>query len=61
LTRETEKGGIMINNKRAENKLPPMNMVFVDMVLANVNEKGEGQYSNKVSSTNIRKFIAENK
>ena len=51
----------MINNKRAENKLPPMNMVFVDMVLANVNEKGEGQYSNKVSSTNIRKFIAENK
>jgi len=38
-----------------------MEMVCVDMVLASVNEKGEGHYSNKVSSTNIRKYIADQK
>ena len=34
LTREVEKGGIMINEARAKNKLQPLELVFVDMILA---------------------------
>ena len=34
LTRESEKGGEMINQKRAENGLEPIELVFVDMILA---------------------------
>ena len=32
LTRETEKGGVFINNKRAENGLNALTPVFVDIV-----------------------------
>jgi phosphopantetheine adenylyltransferase len=50
LTRETEKGGVMINDKRKENGLGPMEMVVIEMVM--------GSEESKVSSTNIRKYIA---
>ena len=60
LTRETEKGGNMINEARVKNGFPPLEIVFAEMVLAEVIEGGEDQFSNKVSSTFIRKFIAEN-
>lgn len=54
LTRETAKGGQMVNDKRAENKLEPLNLVFVDMVLASVSEAGANNFSNKTSSSYIR-------
>ena len=34
LTREVEKGGVMINEVRAKNNLQPLELVFVDMILA---------------------------
>jgi phosphopantetheine adenylyltransferase len=60
LTRETEKGGTMINDARVKNQLPPLEIVFAEMVLTEVIEGGEDQFSNKVSSTFIRKYISEN-
>lgn len=35
LTREVEKGGKMINDVRFKNGLKPLDLVFVDMILAN--------------------------
>ena len=35
LTREVEKGGKMINDVRLKNGLKPLDLVFVDMILAN--------------------------
>ena len=58
LTREVEKGGKMVEAKRAENKLKPLEMVYVDMVLADVDKTGVAKFSNKISSTNIRKYLA---
>jgi len=54
LTRETAKGGKMVNDKRAENMLEPLDLVFVDMVLASVSEEGATNFSNKTSSSYIR-------
>ena len=51
----------MINDKRKENGLPPMTIVFVDMILADVSESAGKTFSNKVSSTNSRKYLAEHK
>ena len=58
LTREVEKGGSVINEVRAKNNLQPLESVFVDMILgeADANKKN---FSNKLSSTNIRKYLSE--
>lgn len=34
LTREVEKGGAMINQRRVENGLQQLELVYVDMILA---------------------------
>lgn len=60
LTRESEKGGVMVNEKRAENGLKPLKLVFVDMILAE-KDLNSRNYSNKVSSTNIRQFLSNRK
>lgn len=52
LTREVEKGGKMVNDTREKNGLRPVQLVFVDMILADIEEKS--QFSNKTSSTYIR-------
>ena len=49
----------MVNDKRAENKLPPLNLVFVDMVLASTSEQGANNFSNKTSSSYIRQYLAD--
>ena len=57
LTREVEKGGAMINAQRAENGLSQVELVFVNMILADHSPQ-EVNYSNKLSSTHIRKYLA---
>ena len=52
LTREVEKGGKMVNDTREKNGLRPVQLVFVDMILADIEEKS--QFSNKTASTFIR-------
>ncbi len=57
LTREVAKGGDMINEVRSKNGIKPLDLVFVDMILAetDVNSKN---FSNKLSSTNIRQYLS---
>jgi phosphopantetheine adenylyltransferase len=57
LTREVEKGGQMVNDARVKNGLGEVDLVFVDMILAHQNQKLKN-YSNKVSSTNIREYLS---
>ena len=57
LTREVEKGGTMINEIRLANQLQPLELVFVDMILAQKDLETQN-YSNKLSSTYIRKYLA---
>ena len=57
LTEEVAKGGKMINDKRAAENLPPLQLVFVDMILAET-KQAEPDYSNKLSSTHIRQYLA---
>jgi len=57
LTREATTGGNLINEKRAANGLEPMKMIYVDQVLAFVEEDGTPVYSNKMSVDNIRDFV----
>jgi pantetheine-phosphate adenylyltransferase len=57
LTRESEAGGILINEKRAANGLSPLKMIFVDQVVADVEEDGTLIYSNKRSVDNIRDYV----
>ena len=47
----------MINDVRKNNGLSELELVFVDMILAeqDLNKKN---FSNKVSSTNIRQFLS---
>lgn len=47
----------MINDKRAAENLPPLQLVFVDMILAET-KQAEPDYSNKLSSTHIRQYLA---
>jgi len=58
LTREVEKGGAIINEVRAKNNLQPLELVFVDMILAE-SDSNKKNFSNKLSSTNIRKYLSE--
>ena len=57
LTREVQKGGQMVNEARGKNGLKPVDLVFVDMILAQT-ELDQANYSNKISSTNIRQYLA---
>jgi phosphopantetheine adenylyltransferase len=47
----------MINEKRKENNLNELPLVFVDMIIAKVNEDTTEQFSNKMSSTLIREYL----
>lgn len=58
LTREVEKGGQMINTARQTNGLKQVQQVFVDMILAESESKIKN-YSNKLSSTNIRQYLSQ--
>lgn len=49
----------MINEKRKENQIPELPLVFVDMIIAKVNENTGEEFSNKMSSTLIREFLAK--
>ena len=62
LTRETEKGGEILNNIRRERGLKEAELVFVDMIMADIDNEGtveSEKFSNKSSSTLIRKYLAE--
>ena len=59
LTREVEKGGKMINEARLNNNLAPVELVFVDMILCEHTAEQQKNFSNKTSSTNIRKYICD--
>lgn len=52
VSKETETGGVIINQKRAEADLPPLNIVVVDLVQDDSEQE-------KVSSTHFRKFMSE--
>lgn len=58
LTREVEKGGKMINDARQLNGLAAVDLLFVDMILADADSQ-EKNYSNKLSSTNIREYLSK--
>ena len=62
LTREVEKGGKMVNDARVANGLYQLRLVFVDMILASVTEGERAtQFSNKISSTYVREYLAKKK
>lgn len=62
LTREVERGGKMVNDARAANGLYELRLVFVDMILASVTEGERAtQFSNKISSTYVREYLAKKK
>lgn len=62
LTREVEKGGQMVNDQRAASGLKPVELVFVNMILAEHGAKDKPKnFSNKVSSTHIREYLANQK
>ena len=58
LTQEVARGGDMINAKRKENGLEPIELVFVDMVKVEETET-DAKFSNKMSSTLIRQKLLE--
>ena len=62
LTREVEKGGKMINDKRQENGLKLLELIFVDMIISDFkvaeHQLMQSQFSNKTSSTYIREYLA---
>lgn len=50
----------MINQKRKENGLPEVDLVFVNMILVQENQdEVEEKFSNKTSSTYIREYISK--
>lgn len=57
LTQEVAKGGQMINDVREKAGLKPVETAFVDMILAE-QDLNDRNYSNKLSSTNIRQYLA---
>ena len=60
LTREVEKGGNLVNEARMNNGLKKLDLLFVDMILASSDEQ-EKNFSNKLSSTNIREYLSKQK
>ncbi|CDW78682.1 pantetheine-phosphate adenylyltransferase [Stylonychia lemnae] len=61
LTREVEKGGAMINEARASRGLPPLDLVFVDIILAEEEKDNQIKFGNKTSSTQIRQYLSQQK
>jgi hypothetical protein len=59
LTREVERGGHMINAAREKNGLNTLALVFVDMILAEEESANAKSFSNKTSSSYIRKYLDE--
>ena len=59
LTPEVAKGGDFINNARKENGLPELPLVFVDMIM--FEDSVDEKFSNKMSSSLIRKYLMEKK
>lgn len=51
----------MINKAREEAGLKPLDLVFVDMILADENKDTQNKFSNKTSSTYIREYLANKK
>ena len=56
LTKEVEKGGHIINQKRSENGKNELQFVFVDMIL--VSDDQDPKFSNKMSTTLIRNHLS---
>ena len=57
LTRESEKGGLWMNNARKQNHLKELPFVFVDMIMVSESQSGTPEFSNKMSSSLIRNHI----
>jgi pantetheine-phosphate adenylyltransferase len=57
LTKEVEKGGAFINERRKEQGLGALELVFADMILAREAEESGLNFSNKISSSIIRNCI----
>ena len=64
LTREVAKGGDMVNQARVKNGLGELDLIFADMIIAAVEATDASprthNFSNKTSSTTIRKYISKN-
>ena len=63
LTKETQKGGQMINEAREAKGMTPLQLVFADMILTADPSSPRGDteatsFSNKMSSTIVRSFLA---
>eukprot|EP00353_Schmidingerella_taraikaensis_P006063 CAMPEP_0185568170 /NCGR_PEP_ID=MMETSP0434-20130131/1211_1 /TAXON_ID=626734 ORGANISM="Favella taraikaensis, Strain Fe Narragansett Bay" /NCGR_SAMPLE_ID=MMETSP0434 /ASSEMBLY_ACC=CAM_ASM_000379 /LENGTH=346 /DNA_ID=CAMNT_0028182591 /DNA_START=161 /DNA_END=1201 /DNA_ORIENTATION=+ len=63
LTKETQKGGLMINEARAAKGFQALDLVFADMILTADPSSPRGDtevtsFSNKMSSTIIRQFMS---
>lgn len=58
LTREVEKGGAMVNEARRNNGLKELDLVFVEMILAEEDANNDNKFSNKTSSSLIRAYLA---
>lgn len=59
LTKEVEKGGHFINERRKENGLSQLPFAFVDLVFAEGDKDGQNM-ENKISSSLIRDYIKAN-
>ena len=62
LTKETAKGGEMINKARQDKGLTPLQLVYADMILTEDPSSDAGgdqeKFSNKMSSTVVRRFLS---
>ena len=63
LTKETQRGGIMINEARFARGLAPLDLIFADMIMTADPSSPQGKtevtsFSNKMSSTNIRQHLS---
>jgi len=63
LTKETQRGGIMINDAREAKGMRPLELVFANMILTEdlSSPRGDAEltsFSNKMSSTLIRQYLS---
>ena len=59
LTKETQKGGMMINQAREAKGLPPLELIYADMIMTTdpsspCGDSEATSFSNKMSSTIVR-------
>jgi len=59
LTRETVKGGEMINEQRKDKGLKELPMTFIDLMFADKSGADTTEYSGKISSSMIRQHIKD--